>query len=114
MFSKKTKKTWGTIEKLAEGKDWRIDKIVVKPGMGDHLHCQPSIKHTCYVAEGMGKVTVGQRKSHLVEAHIKKGDEFIVNGDWLHRFQNEGKKELVIIQSSYGKFDLSELVYNKG
>jgi oxalate decarboxylase/phosphoglucose isomerase-like protein (cupin superfamily) len=114
MFGKKiTKKVWGTIELLAEGKDWRIDKITIKPGMSDHLHHHPSLKHTCYVAEGCGTIEVGQRKSHLVEADLTAGAEFIINSDWLHRYENTGEQDLVIIQSSYGKFNLKELGYNK-
>ena len=111
--SKITKKFWGTIELLAEGEYYRVDKITINPGKGDKMHLQPSIKHTCYVAEGAGEVTVGPRDHMLQTATLKPGDEFIINQDWLHRYKNAGKKDLVIIQCSYGKFDLDELVNSR-
>ena len=116
MFKKNkklTKKFWGTIELLGQGDYYRVDKITIFPSKGDKIHMQPSIKHTCYVVEGVGQVTVGPRDHILQTADIKAGDEFIVNQDWLHRYKNAGKKDLVIIQCSYGKFDLDELVNSR-
>ena len=115
MFGKNkiVKKFWGTIELLAEGEYYRIDKITILPGRSDKLHCQPSCKHTCYVAEGVGEVFVGTRDNMLQSADVCFGDEFVINPDWLHRYKNTGKKPLVIIQNTYGKFDLDELVNSR-
>lgn len=115
MFGKKkiVKKFWGTIELLAADEYYTVDKITIKPGKSDKLHMQPSIKHTCYVAEGVGLVTVGPRDHLLQSADVKAGDEFIINQDWLHKYKNAGKKDLVIIQCSYGKFNLGELVNSR-
>ena len=111
LFSqKKIKKHWGYIEELASGPNWRVDRLVIKPGKVDSLHAQPSCKHTCFVAEGIGRVTVGVNETLLHTANVKKGDEFIVNADWLHCYENIGKKDLVIIQSSFGDWDLKEMV----
>ena len=108
--NKKIKKRWGYIEELASGPNWRIDKIVVRPGKTDKLHAQTSCRHYCYVESGTGKVHVGATRKVINSSTVVSGTEFVVNNDWLHRYENTGSKDLVIIQSSYGEFDLSEMV----
>jgi mannose-1-phosphate guanylyltransferase len=110
MFSKKKiKKTWGYIEELASGPGWRVDRIVIKPGKRDKLHAQPSCRHSCYVESGVGDVYVGPKREFMSSSMVRKDNEFIVNQDWLHCYHNIGKVDLVIIQSSYGEFDLKEM-----
>ena len=110
MFGKKKiKKQWGTIEELASGENWRIDRITINPGRSDKLHAQPSCRHSCYVESGVGRVFAGPREDAVAHSLVEKDREFVINNDWLHRYENIGRKPLVIIQSSYGMFDLREL-----
>lgn len=107
--NKKIKKPWGYIEELASGKNWRVDKITINPGESDNLHAQPSCRHSCYVEQGVGRVHAGPRADLLTNYLVEADREFVINNDWLHRYENLGRRPLVIIQSSYGKFDLKEL-----
>lgn len=108
--TKKIKKPWGYIEELAKGKGWQVDRIVISPGKHDKLHAQPSCRHSCYVESGVGRVYAGPQRDIMAHSLVQAGTEFVINNDWLHSYENLGKEDLVIIQSSYGKFDLKELV----
>jgi len=115
LFSKKEgprriKKDWGYIEELAEGENWRVDKLVITPGASDKLHAQPSCRHYCYVAQGSGRIWVGPKRNQVLHQPVVTEQEFVIDSYWLHRFENTGKTNLVIIQHSIGKWDLDEMV----
>lgn len=104
-------KSWGTIECLDQGENYRIDKLTIGVGSKDKFHAQPSCRHMCYVVSGVGVVRTGPTLKNLATSPITTDTEFVINNDWIHQYENVGATPLVIIQSSYGKYTLEEMVH---
>lgn len=106
-------KSWGKIEELIVGDNWRLDRLTFSPKKSDKLHAQLGCRHYCYVEKGNGIVhlasTEGQK--NIASSPIYTDVEFAINNEWMHRYENTGLEPLVIIQISIGKFSLEELLY---
>ncbi|MCA1933350.1 MAG: mannose-1-phosphate guanylyltransferase/mannose-6-phosphate isomerase [Calditerrivibrio sp.] len=95
----KTYRPWGSYEVLLVNKGYKIKKIVVKPGgklsLQRHLHRN---EHWIVVS-GTATVTVGGEKYFVrpnESTYIKMGE--------IHRLENEGKIELVMIEVQVGEY----------
>lgn len=106
---------WGTYTILEEQKNYKIKRIVVRPGkklsLQKHLHRS---EHWIVVS-GTAQVTVGE-DSFLVRSNEST---YIPMGE-VHRLENEGKIDLVIIEAQVGEYlgedDIIRLEdnYNRG
>lgn len=90
---------WGTYEVLLESKNYKIKRIIVKPGARLSLQKHFHRSEHWIVVSGTATVTVGG-SSFIVRpnesTYIKMGE--------LHRLENQGKIDLVIVEVQVGEY----------
>ncbi len=90
---------WGTYTVLEEKPGFKIKKIVVKPGkrlsLQKHLHRS---EHWVVVS-GTATITVGEKI-----ILVRKNESVYIPMGEIHRLENEGKIDLVIIESQVGEY----------
>ena len=90
---------WGTYTVLAEGRGYKVKKIVINPGakISLQLHHQRSEHWT--VIRGTGKLTVDNK-----EIIFTKNESTYIPVDIKHRLENPGKEPLEIIEVQNGEY----------
>ena len=90
---------WGTYTVLENTSNYKIKKIVVKPGKRLSLQKHFHRSEHWIVVSGTATVTVGDKK-YLVRpnesTYIKMGE--------IHRLENEGKIDVVLIEAQVGEY----------
>ena len=90
---------WGTYEVLTEGNNYKIKRIVVKPGKRLSLQKHFHRNEHWIVVSGTAEVTVGD-KTYLIRpnesTYIKMGE--------VHRLANPGKIPVVLIEAQVGDY----------
>lgn len=90
---------WGTYEVLLESKNYKIKRIIVKPGSRLSLQKHFHRSEHWIVVSGTATVTVSE-KNFIVRpnesTYIKMGE--------LHRLENQGKIDLVIVEVQVGEY----------
>jgi mannose-1-phosphate guanylyltransferase len=90
---------WGTYEVLLDTSQYKIKRIVVKPGSKLSLQKHFHRNEHWIVVSGTATVTVGENRSLVrpnESTYIKMGE--------LHRLENEGKIDLVMVEVQVGEY----------
>ncbi|TWI63381.1 mannose-6-phosphate isomerase type 2 [Desulfobotulus alkaliphilus] len=90
---------WGTYEVLLEDGQYKIKRIIVKPGSKLSLQKHFHRNEHWIVVSGTATVTVGE-KTFLVRPNQST---YIEMGE-MHRLENEGKIDLVMIEVQLGEY----------
>ena len=90
---------WGTYTILEEGLGYKIKKIVVKPGKRLSLQKHFHRSEHWIVVEGIALVTVGEK-----EILIKQNESTYIPMGELHRLENPGKVDVVLIEAQVGSY----------
>ncbi len=90
---------WGTVTVLEEGKNYRINRIVINPGhhMSTQMHYHRS-EHWVVVS-GTAKVTFDQQ-----EKLLRQKESTYVPMNTPHRVENPGVIDLVMIEVQNGEY----------
>ncbi|MBN2646845.1 MAG: cupin domain-containing protein, partial [Thiotrichales bacterium] len=90
---------WGSYEVLAQGEKYKVKRLIVHPGgklsLQKHLHRS---EHWVVVS-GTALVTVEQ--SHFL---LKPNESTYIQMGHLHRLENPGKMDLVMIEVQVGEY----------
>ena len=90
---------WGTYTILEESKNYKIKRIVVKPGKRLSLQKHFHRSEHWIVVSGTALVTLGEKKILLKENQ----STYIPIGE-MHRLENPGKVDVVLIEAQVGNY----------
>ena len=90
---------WGTYTVLEEGKDFKIKRIVVKPGGQLSLQMHHHRSEHWVVVSGTAKVVNGEQQ--LV---VKTNESTYIPAGHKHRLENPGNRDLVLIEVQSGDY----------
>ncbi len=98
----KKERPWGYFEVLYEGENYKVKKLVIKPGQRTSL--QKHLKRSEYLVV----VNKYYKKTKIDE--INKGDFFIIKKEQRHRLSNETNEDLIIIETQVGDCDENDII----
>ena len=90
---------WGTYTVLEEGNGFKIKRIEVKPGAALSMQMHHHRSEHWVVVRGMAKVTNGER-----DIFIKTNESTYIAAGHLHRLENPGVLDLVMIEVQSGEY----------
>jgi len=93
----RVEKPWGFFQVLAEGENYVVKKLVVRPGHKLSLQVHRLRSEHWVVVQGEAKVTVGDEVKLL-----GGGDHIYVPKGVQHRLENPGPTDLVVVEVQYG------------
>lgn len=90
---------WGSYEVLGEGNDYKMKKIIVKPGK--RLSLQKHFKRNEHwiVVEGEALVTIDSDKTPL-----KQNESIYIKKEQTHRLENTANTDLIVIEVQTGEY----------
>lgn len=94
-----SRRPWGSFTVLADEKDHKVKRLVVSPGRRMSLQRHRFRSEHWHVVFGTGLVTRGKKQVRLAE-----GASVDIPKGMLHRVQNVGTKDLVIIEVQRGEY----------
>ena len=101
----KEERPWGSCENLLDEEYCKVKRLIVKPGQ--RLSSQYHHKRSeCWVVvKGEASITLEERDSYMTE-HInsKAGEVIKIPVGTVHRLQNKGKEDLIIIETQTGTY----------
>lgn len=95
----KVHRPWGTYTTLEQSDGYKIKKIVVKPGKRLSLQKHYHRNEHWIVVSGTAKVTVEEE-----EKLVRTNESTYINMGYLHRLENPGKVDLVLIEAQVGEY----------
>lgn len=95
----KVHRPWGTYTTLEQSDHYKIKKIVVKPGKRLSLQKHYHRNEHWVVVSGTAKVTVDGE-----ERLVRTNESTYINMGFLHRLENPGKVDLVLIEAQVGEY----------
>ncbi len=90
---------WGTYTVLEEGSNYKMKRIVVKPGASLSLQMHHHRSEHWIVVDGMAKVVNGER-----DLLISTNESTYIPAGHKHRLENPGKIDLVLIEVQSGSY----------
>ncbi len=90
---------WGTYTVLEDGKEFKIKRIVVKPGGTLSLQMHHHRSEHWVVVSGMAKVVNGEE-----ERFIRANESTYIPAGHKHRLENPGMLDLVLIEVQCGEY----------
>ena len=90
---------WGTYTVLEEGRNFKMKRIVVKPGASLSLQMHHHRSEHWIVVDGMAKVVNGER-----DLLIATNESTYIPAGHKHRLENPGKIDLVLIEVQSGGY----------
>jgi mannose-1-phosphate guanylyltransferase/mannose-6-phosphate isomerase len=90
---------WGTYTVLEEGADFKIKRIVVKPGNRLSLQMHHHRSEHWVVVSGMARVTNGEQ-----EFFVSQNESTFIPAGCKHRLENPGVLDLVMIEVQSGDY----------
>lgn len=94
-----SRRPWGSFTVLADGKDHKVKRLVVTPGRRMSLQRHRFRSEHWHVVSGTGLVTRGKKQMRVAE-----GASVDIPAGMLHRVQNVGAKDLLIIEVQRGEY----------
>lgn len=92
-------RSWGSWEVLSTGKDFKVKKMTVSQGASLSLQKHLHRSEHWFVFEGQAKITLNNK-----EIVLSEGDDFYIPKKGIHRVENIGDTELVIIEVQRGSY----------
>jgi mannose-6-phosphate isomerase len=99
MVIERDERPWGMYEVLAEGDNYKVKRIEVKPGHRLSLQMHDSRSEHWVIIEGSGLVTVGDS-----EFGVRANDDVLIPVRTKHRVANPGESTLVFIEVQCGSY----------
>lgn len=90
---------WGTYTVLEEGHNFKIKRIVVKPGAALSLQLHHHRSEHWVVVSGMARVVNGER-----ELYVNTNESTYIPAGHKHRLENPGLLDLVMIEVQSGEY----------
>ncbi|MDG2176071.1 MAG: mannose-1-phosphate guanylyltransferase/mannose-6-phosphate isomerase [Gammaproteobacteria bacterium] len=90
---------WGSYESLAEGTGFQVKRIRVKPGASLSLQMHHKRAEHWVVVQSSALVTIGEK-----EFTLEENQSTFIPVETTHRLENEGDKELVLIEVQCGEY----------
>lgn len=90
---------WGNYSSLAEGDNWQVKKIIVKPGESLSLQLHNQRTEHWIVVSGTAKVEI-----EGVEKILKKNESVYIPLAAKHRLSNPGNEKLILIEVQSGEY----------
>ncbi|HOW57273.1 MAG TPA: phosphomannose isomerase type II C-terminal cupin domain [Smithellaceae bacterium] len=107
------KRPWGYFEVLADEPDYKVKRIVVKPGGRLSMQSHQLRNEQWYVVQGEGRVVIDGR-----DYSAWAGASFHIPAKSVHRLENSASTDLVIIEiqtgSYFGEDDIERLADDYG
>lgn len=95
------KRPWGSFEILAEGKTYKIKKIIVNPGMQLSLQSHSDRNESWEILSGEGLLTLDG-----YQIDMKKDDSIKIYAEQKHRIKNiSAEHDLIFIEVQTGDCD---------
>jgi len=94
-----THRPWGTYTILEESNQYKIKRIIVKPSKRLSLQKHFHRSEHWVVVSGTALVTIGEK-----EILIKQNESIYIPIGELHRLENPGKMDLVLIETQVGNY----------
>ena len=98
-FHKVVHRPWGTYEVLKSAKNYKIKKIVVKPGKRLSLQKHFHRSEHWVVVSGTATVTVGKKRFI-----VRPNESTYIKAGEIHRLENEGKIPVILIEAQVGEY----------
>jgi len=96
---------WGRWEEYLDEPDYRLERIIVRPGQRLSLQKHKNRDESWVFVQGHGKITLAE-----LERPVSPGDTaFIPMGEW-HRVENDRTEILVIIETQLGKCSEDDII----
>jgi mannose-1-phosphate guanylyltransferase len=99
LLHKTVVRPWGTYTVLEEGPNFKIKRIVVKPGARLSLQMHYHRSEHWVVVSGAAKVVNGER-----ELFVRTNESTYIPAGHRHRLENPGKVDLVMIEVQSGSY----------
>jgi mannose-1-phosphate guanylyltransferase/mannose-6-phosphate isomerase len=99
LLHKTVVRPWGTYTVLEEGPNFKIKRIVVKPGARLSLQMHYHRSEHWVVVSGAAKVVNGER-----ELFVRTNESTYIPAGHRHRLENPGKVDLVLIEVQSGSY----------
>ncbi len=99
MFHKIVHRPWGTYEVLNSSKNYKIKKIVVKPGKRLSLQKHFHRSEHWVVVSGTATVTIGSNRFI-----VRPNESTYIKAGEIHRLENEGKIPVILIEVQVGEY----------
>ncbi len=90
---------WGFYEILSEKSDHKVKRITIYPGKRCSLQRHRKRSEHWYILKGSGIVVLKDK-----EIKVKKGMAVDIEVSDLHRIENSGRDELVLIEVQCGEY----------
>lgn len=90
---------WGTYTVLEEGRNFKIKRLVVKPGAALSLQLHHHRSEHWIVVQGMARVTNGES-----ELYVNINESTYIPAGHKHRLENPGLLDLVMIEVQSGEY----------
>lgn len=90
---------WGSYEVLLNAEQYKIKRVVVKPGRKLSLQKHSHRSEHWVVLSGLATVTVGEKRFC-----IRPNESIYIDVGEVHRLENEGEADLVIIEVQVGEY----------
>jgi len=99
MFHKVVYRPWGTYEVLKSSKNYKIKKIIVKPGKRLSLQKHFHRSEHWVVVSGTATVTIGDKRFI-----VRPNESTYIKAGEVHRLENEGKIPVILIEVQVGEY----------
>jgi mannose-6-phosphate isomerase-like protein (cupin superfamily) len=90
---------WGWYENLATGRNFKVKRIVVRPGAALSLQSHKHRAEHWIVVQGTAKVTIGSQTQFLTE-----NQSIYIGLGAVHRLENPGKEQVILIEVQTGTY----------
>jgi len=89
---------WGRWEEYLNEENYRLKRIIIHPGKRLSLQWHRFRSEYWVVVSGCGMLTLGSD-----QRQVQKGDTVLIPSEAVHRVQNTGEENLVIIETQFGR-----------
>jgi mannose-1-phosphate guanylyltransferase/mannose-6-phosphate isomerase len=94
---------WGSYETIIDGPDFKVKKIIVKPGARLSLQRHQHRSEHWVMVSGIGEVEIVEPKSQLKRELTPNTSAYIPKGA-IHRLSNPGTEEIEVIEVQCGDY----------
>lgn len=96
---------WGRWDILDEGQDFAVKRLTVRPGHRLSLQFHHLRSENWVVAKGEARATLSNKIINL-----KEGEHIFIPKEAVHRLENKGTSDLIVIEVQNGECSENDLV----
>jgi mannose-6-phosphate isomerase len=98
-FISEETRPWGKFEVLLDESDYKVKRIIVKPGARLSLQYHHKRDEVWVIVQGNGLITRGDK-----ELPVSKGTFIDIPATFKHRVENTGNEDLIFIEVQNGNY----------